>query len=442
MDASRRRVLLVAGAALAAGCSESEEPTRDSTVTPVEVPRSPGGALSDAADVPVPSVPASVLVSDDHRRQVVEHLEELLERTEADLADADGVDPDDVPRELGGPGRVESAGKRIENLAASSDPERFRRVDRQFRSLGRVAGYARAKTGSLDVDGLREAFESERSATRTLVDGVEYRVAPPVARHLPTVEAAEQALGSAESRLRAAERAVETAAEADDDDRSVAVGTAWGRIEQARIARTNAAGFLGTATDPEAPSRRATIDDAYRTVREETEIPDPPPGVESADGERTERMRNVLSSVLSRASEVHERPADDVDESERVGELLTAVQVGNEARAFVGAAESTLRRLDGDSFPPGAVTEEKQRAVDSMTRLAEAAPLQRELGGLAENIVEYGDRLAATSEETDALTGSHFVYVGARRFVEQSLADGERLSAALSRDNRRAYTNL
>ena len=431
MQFTRRRLLCVAGAALAAGCSESEEPTRERTVTPVEVPRSPEGALSEAADVPVPTVPTGVLLGDDHRRQVIGHLEELLDRSEADLADADGIDPDDIPRELGGPGRVESAGERIESLAEASDPGRFRRVDRNFRSLGRVAGYARARSGGLDVDRLREALEGEQSATDALVDGVEYRIAPPVARHLPTVEAAEQALGHAENRLSAAERAVETAAEAEDGDRSTRVGTAWGRIEQARIARTNAAGFLGTATDPAASSRRAAVNDAYRTVREATEIPDPPPGVESADRQRTERMRTVLSSVLSRASEVHERPVDEANGSERVGELLTAVQVGNEAHAFVGAAESTLESLDGDSFPPGAVMEEKRRAVDSVSRLAETAPLQRELGGLAEDIVGYGDRLAASSEETNALTGTHFVYVGARRFVERSLADGERLSAAL-----------
>ena len=435
MQFTRRRLLCIAGAALAAGCSESEEPTRERTVTPVEVPRSPEGALSEAADVLVPTVPTGVLLGEDHRQQVIEHLEELRDRSEADLANADGVDPDDIPRELGGPGRIESADERIESLAEASDPGRFRRVDRNFRSLGRVAGYARAESGGLDVDRLREALESERSATDALVDGVEYRIAPPVVRYLPTVEAAEQALGHAENRLSAAERAVETAAEADDDDRSVAVGTAWGRIEQARIARTNAAGFLGTATDPAASSRRAAINDAYRTVREATEIPDPPPGVESADRQRTERMRTVLSSVLSRASEVHERPVDEAGGSERVGELLTAVQVGNEAHAFVGAAESTLERLDSDSFPPGAVMEEKRRAVDSVSRLAETAPLQRELGGLAEDMVEYGDRLADSSEETNALTGAHFVYVGARRFVERSLADGERLSAALGRDN-------
>ncbi|PSQ41671.1 hypothetical protein BRD07_04945 [Halobacteriales archaeon QS_9_68_42] len=408
MQFTRRRLLCVAGAALAAGCSESEEPTRDGTVTPVEVPRSPEGALSEAVDVPVPTVPTGVLLGDDHRRQVIEHLEELRDRSEADLADADGIDPNDIPRELGGPGRIESAGERIESLAESSDPERFRRVDRKFRSLGRVAGYARARSGGLDVDRLREALESEQSATDALVDGVEYRIAPPVARHLPTVEAAEQALGHAENRLSAAERAVEAAAEAEDSDRSTHVGTAWGRIEQARIARTNAAGFLGTATDPAAPSRR-----------------------ESADRQRTERMRTVLSSVLSRASEVHERPVDEAGGSERVGELLTAVRVRNEAHAFVGAAESTLERLDGDSFPPGAVVEEKRRAVNSVSRLAETAPLKRELGGLAEDIIEYGDRLAAGSEETNALTGAHFVYVGARRFVERSLASGERLSAAL-----------
>ena len=431
MQFTRRRLLCVAGAALAAGCSESEEPTRDGTVTPVEVPRSPEGALSEAVDVPVPTVPTGVLLGDDHRRQVIEHLEELRDRSEADLADADGIDPNDIPRELGGPGRIESAGERIESLAESSDPERFRRVDRKFRSLGRVAGYARARSGGLDVDRLREALESEQSATDALVDGVEYRIAPPVARHLPTVEAAEQALGHAENRLSAAERAVEAAAEAEDSDRSTHVGTAWGRIEQARIARTNAAGFLGTATDPAAPSRRAAVDDAYRTVREATEIPGPPPEVESADRQRTERMRTVLSSVLSRASEVHERPVDEAGGSERVGELLTAVRVRNEAHAFVGAAESTLERLDGDSFPPGAVVEEKRRAVNSVSRLAETAPLKRELGGLAEDIIEYGDRLAAGSEETNALTGAHFVYVGARRFVERSLASGERLSAAL-----------
>ena len=182
-------------------------------MTPVEVPRSPEGALSEAADVPVPTVPTTIILSDDHRRRVVEHLEELRDRSEADLADADGVDPDDIPRELGGPGRIESADERIESLAAASDPERFRRVDRKFRSLGRVAGYARAESGGLDVDRLREALESERSAVDALVDGVEYRIAPPVARHLPTVEAAEQALGHAENRLSAAERAVETAAE-------------------------------------------------------------------------------------------------------------------------------------------------------------------------------------------------------------------------------------
>jgi hypothetical protein len=429
---TRRRLLCVTGAALAAGCSESEEPTRDRTVTPVEVPRSAEDATTEATDVPVPTVPEGVILSDAHRQRVVGYLESLRERAERELTAADGVDREDLPLEGRETNQFESVGHRIENLAEATDHGRFRRVDRRFRSLGVVVGYVRAETGGLDVDGLRKALESEQSATRELADGLEYRIAPPVMRHLPTVEAAEETLGHAEARLRAAERAVEAAAEADDDGRSETVGSAWGRIEQVRIARTNAAGILETATDPDAPSRRAEIDDQYRAVREATEYPDPPESDGSADDRNTERIRTILSSVLSRLSDVLDRPAEDLADTERVTHLLDAVRVRNEAEALVDAAELTYERLDGDSFPPEAVPEEKRRGVDSVESLAEAAPLQRELGRLAEDMLSYGDRrLAGASDGSKALGEAHFVYVGAQRFVDRSLADGRMLAAAL-----------
>ena len=429
---TRRRLLCVAGAALAAGCSESEEPTRDRTVTPLEVPRSAEDATTEATDVPVPTVPEGVILSDAHRQRVVGYLESLRERAERELTAADGVDREDLPLEGRETNQFESAGQRIESLAEATDHGRFRRVDRRFRSLGVVVGYVRAETRGLDVDGLRKALESEQSATRELADGLEYRIAPPVMRHLPTVEAAEEALGHAEARLRAAERAVDVAAEADDDGRSETVGNAWGRIEQVRIARTNAAGILETATDPDAPSRRTEIDDQYRAVREAPEYPDPPESDGSADDRNTERIQTILSSVLSRLSDVLDRRAEDLADTERVTHLLDAVRVRSEAEALVDAAELTYERFDGDSFPPEAVPKEKRRGVDSVESLAEAAPLRRELGRLAEDMLSYGDRrLAGASDGTRALGEAHFVYVGAQRFVDRSLADGRMLATAL-----------
>ena len=110
---TRRRLLCVAGAALAAGCSESEEPTRDRTVTPVEVPRSAEDATTEATDIPVPTVPEGVILSDAHRQRVVGYLESLRERAERELTAADGVDRDDLPLEGRETNQFESAGQRI-----------------------------------------------------------------------------------------------------------------------------------------------------------------------------------------------------------------------------------------------------------------------------------------------------------------------------------------
>jgi hypothetical protein len=143
-------------------------------------------------------------------------------------------------------------------------------------------------------------------------------------------------------------------------------------------------------------------------------------------------MQTILSSVLSRLSDVLDRRAEDLADTERVTHLLDAVRVRNEAGALVDAAELTYERFDGDSFPPEAVPEEKRRGVDSVESLAEAAPLRRELGRLAEDMLSYGDRrLAGASDGSRALGEAHFVYVGAQRFVDRSLADGRMLAAAL-----------
>ncbi|WP_254837726.1 hypothetical protein [Natronomonas marina] len=432
MSSSRRRFLAAVGAALVAGCNESSRPTRERTVTPVDVPRSEDGALEAAAEIPVPSVPPAAVVDGDHREAVVAAAEELLERAERELEAAAGIDLAEIDAPLRDPeDPFEAARRALDELREGPDPRNFRRFDRAFADAGTVLGYVRAEADSLDAGAVRAAVRRERDGYEGLQADVEYRLTTPVVQYLPTVAVAESALGHAGNRLDTVENRVGGLDETSGTPSSSEIAAAWRRVEQFRLARTNAAGFLGTGTEPSAAPRRDAIESAVErqlSALRSLSVPEAP-GSEAGAG--PERVRTILSTIGSRRSDLLDGTGRDVSEGpRRVVELLEAVRVRGELEAFGTAAAVTADRMDRGRLPAELLVEEKRRATDRLETLSAAAPLQRRVGALAVDMVTYGDRLRS-EQGTNPTATAHFMYVGGRAFADRALTRGEALADAL-----------
>ena len=423
---SRRRFVAAAGAALLSGCSGTDEPDRTATVTPVEVPRSAGDVLSAVESVPVPSVPPAPVVSAAHRRAVVGHVDERIRAAEAALAAADGVALADVESLEDSAAPFEACRSHLRDYGTEPTRQRFRRVARAFDDVAAVVGYARAASGDLDAEALRGAVDAARTGLSELDDALEYRLASPAVELLPTAAAGEAVLERAGETRQAARRAAAELAEPTPPE----AADVWRSVESLRLETTNAAGYIGTAFDPTAPPRDGVISE--RTGRHiealaSLEAPRRPNGRAPPS-----RVRTVLSSVRSRRSAVL-AAADptDPETARRLELLLDAVRIRGQLEAFDAAAAATFARLDAEEdFPTERLVPEKRAAVDRVRALAEAAPLPRHLGRLAEDMVTYGDRLEP-DRGTDPVATAHFMYVAAGAYVDRSLERGQRLAAAL-----------
>ena len=432
MSPSRRRLLAAVGAALVAGCNGSNRPaeTPERTVTPIDVPRSPEAALGEAVGIETPEVPAAAVVSDDHREAVTAAAERLVDAAERE-AEAAGVEPSAAEGVRDGEEPFAAARERLEELRMSSPPRQYRRVDREFGDVGSVLGYARATTGDLDVAAVRAALATERERYADLRNGFDHRLAAPVARSLPTAGVAEDTLGRAGTQLDAAAPVLESL---ESPAEPSAVGGAWGQLEQARLAVTNAAGFLGTATDADAPPRRDAIEAAIETEREAVAALDSPRSLAAERVAVPERITAVLSTIRSRRSELLSTDAAELAAERPVGGLFSAARIRLEVAAFDAAAAATADRLEGTGVTAERLLTEKRAAVDRLERLGEATPLQRRLGGFAVDIVGYGDR-QNSGERSDPAVTAHFLYVAGCVLVERALARGTPMADALAADN-------
>lgn len=434
MPTSRRRFLAVAGAAGAAviaGCNEGSQPERDATVTPVDVPRSAADVLDAVEGVPVPSIPSATIVSDAHRRSVVRHVSERLRTTEAALAVSD-VTTEDVGVHLNDDAPIRSARAELDRYTESPSRRQYRRLEREFENVATILGYVRAATGDLGPAGVRDEFATAETEFADLSGETEYRLASPVRRFLPTLEAVESALDRGGDQRNTARRAV---SEVETDDEAVGpseIAAAWRSVELLRLETTNAAGYAATALDPSSPPRADAIVEVvgdHLDVLASLDVP------RRADGQRLPaRVRTVLSTVRARRSDVlSAADPTNPETARRVELLLDAVRIRGQLDAFSVAAESTFSRLDGEEFPVERIPEAKDSAVDRLETLAAADPLQRHLGRLAEDMVTYADRLEP-GQGTNPVASAHFMYEAAREFADLSLSRGDRVAAALEVD--------
>ena len=429
MAPSRRRLLAAVGAALVAGCNGSNQPaeTPERTVTPVDIPRSPEAALGEAVGIETPEVPAAAVVSDDHRGTVTAAAERLVDAAEREAEAAD-IEPSAAEGVRDGEEPFAVARERLEELRMSSPPRQYRRVDREFGDVGSVLGYARATTGDLDVAAVRAALAAQRERHADLRDGFDHRLAAPVARSLPTTGAAEDALGRAGTQLDAAARTLESLSSPAEPS---AVGGAWGRLGQARLAVTNAAGFLGTATDADAPPRRDAIEAAIETEREAVAALDSPRSLTAGRAAAPEPITAVLSTIRSRRSELLSTDAAELAAERPVGGLFGAARIRLEVEAFDAAAAATTDRLGEEGVAAERLVAEKRAAADRLERLGEAMPLQRRLGGFAVDIVGYGDR-QNSGERSDPAVTAYFLYVAGRVFADRAFARGTSMADGLA----------
>jgi hypothetical protein len=430
MPLSRRCLLAAAGVTLVGGCNEADQPSREETVTPAEVPLSGDAALAAAADVEVPEIPSATVVSDEHRANLAAGAERLVEAAEEASESADGVDVSDVRGSLRNPENpVERAP--VETIRETRSGREYRRAISRLEDAGTVLGYVRAETGALDVESVREASRREREKFDALKDRFSYRFRRPVDRFLPTITSAESAIEGAGTDLTRAEREAAGLDSVPEAELSSEIASAWSRIEQSRLSRTNAAGFVRTAVDPSTPLRDDAVNDVIGTQVNELRSLELPPDEEASAVQVPERIRTVTSTVRSRRSELLRGadPGDPTNPSR--GELLFgSLRVRSEIEAFGAAADLTFELQERETFPGRRLPAEKREAVGRLETLAGAAPLPRRLGELAEDMVTFGDRLQSTGGSNPVAT-AFFMYVAAQEYVDIALARAETLATAL-----------
>lgn len=432
MGTNRRRFITATGAVLLAGCNEQSEPEREATVTPADVPRSADDILKDVETIPVPTVEAGPVVSDSHRQSVARQAEDRVETAETELAGADDVDLDAVDglRQTEAP--FGTAREQIRDYRDTSDPRRFIRLRNAVRDMGVIIGHVRAATGVLGVDGLRTALDDAQAEYVALGQDADYRLASPVIDLLPTLAAAEASLERASDRRRAAERRFPDESGGGTSVAPAEVARVWGLVETVRLESTNAGGYIQTSLDDDAPSRDAGISAAITENLEALRSLEVPRRADG--GPLPSQVQTVLSSTRARRSEVF--AAADPTEPEsanRVELLLEAASLRGQFEAFEVAGEETFARLEGETFPAERIPDAKRLAVDRVEALSNGAPLQRHLGGLADDMVTFADRIRAGMGNAP-VASAHFMYVSGRAFAEVSLSRGESLADRLAPD--------
>lgn len=439
MGTNRRRFVAATVAALLAGCYERGEPEPEDTVTPADVPQSADDVLNEVASVPVPSVAPGTVVSDAHRRAVVDQARERLDTAEAELAAADDLGLADIEGLRHSAAPFETVREQIRGYREDPGTRRFRRLRNAVRDLGAIIGHVRAASGDLDGGDLRDVLDSAREAYVALDRDTGYRLEAPVIDLLPTLAAAEAALDRASDRRRSAERSIPdgtTSGGAVDPERAARI---TGDLEMVRLETTNAGGYFDTALDAAAPSRDAAISDAisdHLGALQSTEIPSRPDG-----GPLPSQVRTVLSTTRARRSDVL-AAADPTDpaSANRVELLLEAATLRGQLEAFETAGEETFGRLEDGSFPAERLPGAKRRAVDRVAALANGAPLQRHLGALADDMVTFADRIQAGMGSAP-VASAHFMYVSGRAFADRSLSRGDRLADRLAANDSATANN-
>lgn len=456
MPSTRRRFLagVTALSATLSGCNEGSDRTVEETVTPVDVPRTDEEVLQGLLEIESPDVESSVLVTGPHLDAAVGHVERLRDSVEDrrhayEEADVEQDHVDRTPEAA-----LEHAADRIEEARDAGPSEDALRTLRQVvGELARVDGRLRFLTGELDVDVLRTSIEAERERTAAVVRSVDYRIARPVEDHLPTAATAELTLEE-QGRLEEAERMLEDAAgrrdrrrtdEETTEDREPAddadgyppelLSYVYRQVESHRRHRDDAERYLETATDPDAPSLGAAIDDEFDAIASElARVADGAAGEgrPTAGGSTAAELQSIRRNVADRTAGFRSRLVRYRENGRRLNGLLEGYRRLLEYHAISAAVEQTLPLLDEREFPTERLPEEKRRGVEALERVADGSALQRHFGrrvtGLLESADRYAERDAVGEPE---LAQGHLLLVGGAEWAERALQRGEALSKSL-----------
>jgi hypothetical protein len=437
MSSTRRSVLLGAAGTVAAlaGCNESTSDGPQSTVTPVDVPRTTAEALREAAELDWPEIPGALRVTDDHLAAAIEDTEQLvadlrsaLERAEDDDLDVHELgrrvqsDPEQVPERA--EARLESAREKGPSGEALSI------IERAVRDLALPLGYLEAELGDLDRDGMETALVKEEAATRALADRFSYRVADPLAEHLPTLREAETTLG----RLDVFDDARQPLAEAESGDleEAVAIGFARRELEMNRRKRRDADRLQETATDDARRSIWPAIDDRLSAVRGQVEsIVDSygdrdPPNEATIEGE----IRNIRHHIGRRGQGWLSR-LDEDERSEPLSLLLDVTAWLVEFASLDAAVTRTTDRIEDGEVPTDAILPAKRDAVETLERAAEGDALQRELAARSNALINAADRTATAGDDARTVARTYLLYAAADEWGSRALERGDELAATL-----------
>lgn len=465
MPSTRRRFLtgVTALAGAIAGCNESTTRAVDETVTPVEVPRTDREILEEVDAIEVPSIPPAVVVGDGHLQSAIGQLERLrgslLEAAETrnePFGDG-GFGRGRTPEEI-----VERVDERIRRARETGPSEEALDILRRvLDDVARPLGYLRAESGELTMADVDVALEAERSAVSDLRGDLEYRVATPVAEHLPTLGAAE------ETHYRLDDSGARVAPAASDDgahDREAVsepeptptsdpdpghVAERYYRLERVRRHRDDVERYLETATDGAAPSLRADLEAELADVRAELEAVaaeyrgEAGPG---GGGSLPEELRGMRRSVGGRIDRYLSRTAASPSDGDLVRVLFDGVQRLVTFRSVDVGVERTLERLDGRRFPTAALLEEKRRAVEHVETAAESPALGRRFAETAAESPALRRRFAETAPQLLRTAGGfgpdeapgvedvarmHVYYIGGGEWAARGVSRGEAIAAAL-----------
>jgi hypothetical protein len=424
--------------AVLAGCNEQSSPSRQGTVTPVDVPQTDEELLQEAASIDVPSVPKAAIVSESHHQAAIDHVKSVRSAVESVLAEND-IDPENYDGvRYGTPKSIlENTEKRLEDVRELGQTEQALNVaSNTLRELGRLLGVLRAETGATDRESLRAELEAEREAMDALHGQFDYRVATPVNRYLPTLYTAESKL---ENLTEGPSPTRATTEEADDEPVPPSrIGELRLHLEYLRRQRDDIERFHATATDESAPSVRDRIDDALteleaavRPIAEEygTE----PSGQREDLGSTVEgRIRGVRRSVGARSRRWNEGFEEYRRDGRRVVGLLEVTEWLVLFEAVDAAADRTLARLDPDNFPTESVVTEKRRAVEALEAVADGTALQRQFAEHAHGLLRSGDSRAERGiGDTEEVAFIHLLYVSAKECANRAATRSETIDEAL-----------
>jgi hypothetical protein len=416
-----------------AGCNDRSSRSGDGTVTPVDVPRTDGEILSEAASIDVPSLPSPVIVTDDHHESAISHVASLRETVSDRLDDVETIDDERVVP----PNRaLDRAADSIQN-ARSAGPslEALSALRNAARELGQAQGVLRLIADEVDVGAVRAAIEEERAAVDSLRGDVDYRIAEPVAEYLPTATEAERTLDR-QADLRDAALELEHAIDEERPDEA-RIASIVGRLERHRRLRDDAERFLETARDPQAPSLRDPIDDELERVETELDAiaeatPDRASDRREA-GSVVERLEITRAEVGTRVARFRQQLPEYREDGRRLQGLLTGHERVLEFESVDDAVERTLPLLGAGEFPTERIVAEKRNAVAALADAVEATPLQRRLIEQSRYLLSSAERYHREDDpDPRGLAMTHVLYVGALVWTERGLDRGAAVSDSLA----------